>query len=83
MTKKNVKKSPGAAFRRPANGYRYFVMLLDVDTRTVQLALIHPATVTAAAQGVLPHLPAQVPRQEIDKLLALRLPGSGSTGIIH
>src|SRR5439155_2330555 len=31
-------KPVGAAFRRPENGYRYFIILLDVDTRTVQLA---------------------------------------------
>jgi hypothetical protein len=74
-------KGPGAAFRRPANGYRYFIMLLDVDTRTVQLALIHPANVPASIQTLLPLLPLQVSRETINNLLALRLPVSNSSVI--
>ena len=65
---------PGAAFRRPESGYRYFVVLLDVKTRTVQLAMIHPNAVPGAAAALLPALPASIDRTTIDALLALRLP---------
>jgi hypothetical protein len=67
-------KGPGAAFRRPEQGYRYFVILLDVDTRTVQLALIHPDAIPAAAAPLLPALPGTLARGTVDALLALRLP---------
>jgi hypothetical protein len=76
-------KGPGAAFRRPANGYRYFVMLLDVDTRQVQLALIHPANVPGTVSAVLPGLPPQISRATVDNMLALRLPGPNSVGVIR
>jgi hypothetical protein len=79
----NPAKGPGAALRRPENGYRFFVMLLDVKTRTVQLALIHPANVPATVQSVLPGLPAQISRATVDNMLALRLPGLTSTGVIR
>jgi hypothetical protein len=65
---------PSAAFRRPETGYRYFVMLLDVDTRTVQLGMIHPGKIPAAAATVLPNLPSTLTRADIDALIALRLP---------
>ncbi|MDB4982288.1 MAG: hypothetical protein JWM82_3040, partial [Myxococcales bacterium] len=68
------KLGPGAAFRRPATGYRYIIALFDVSTRQVQLALIHPSNVPAALATLLPGLPAQVPQATIDSLLALRLP---------
>ena len=70
----NPTQGPGAAFRRPETGYRYFVMLLDVDTRTVQLGMIHPGNIPAAAAAVLPNLPATITRADIDALIALRLP---------
>lgn len=65
---------PGAAFRRPSAGYRYFVMLLDVNTRTVQLAIVHPDAIPSSIAGLLPNLPDAVSRDTIDALLALRLP---------
>ncbi len=74
-------KGPGAAFRRPSNGYRFFLMLLDVRTRTVQLALIHPANVPSSVSSVLPGLPDQIGRAAIDAVLALRLPASASTAV--
>jgi hypothetical protein len=76
-------KGPGAAFRRPETGYRFFVMLLDVKTRTVQLAIIHPAKVPATVESVLPGLPAQISRTVVDNMLALRLPAPTSTGVIR
>jgi Cell wall protein YJL171C/Tos1, N-terminal len=65
---------PGAAFRRPDAGYRYFVILMDVDARTVQLALVHPRAIPGELGALLPDLPAMVPQSTIDHALALRLP---------
>ncbi len=76
-------KGPGAALRRPATGYRFFVMLLDVQTRMVQLALIHPANVPTTVSALLPGLPAQVSRAIIDNALALRLPGPAPLSVIN
>jgi len=74
-------KGPGAAFRRPTAGYRYFIVVFDVTTRTVQMALIHPANIPSSVEPLLPGLPAQVSRAVIDDVLALRLPGGDSAGI--
>jgi hypothetical protein len=65
---------PGAAFRRPENGYRYFVMLLDVPSRTVAMAIIHPSNVPASIASLLPDLPASVPQATVDAVRAMRLP---------
>lgn len=65
---------PGAAFRRPAEGYRYFVILLDVPSRTVQLALIHPESVPSSVAELLPALPPTVSAGTLSALRALRLP---------
>lgn len=65
---------PSAALRRPAQGYRYFVILLDVASRTVQLAIVHPGAIPSALDALLPALPATVPQSAIDRALALRLP---------
>ncbi len=65
---------PSAALRRPASGYRYFLVALDVASRTVQLALVHPQSVPASLAPLLPDLPSTVPQSAIDSLLALRLP---------
>ncbi|HEX2877327.1 MAG TPA: DUF2403 domain-containing protein [Polyangiaceae bacterium] len=62
------------AFRRPTEGYRYVLALFDVNTRTMQLAIIHPSKVPAAAAGLLPTLPKTLDRATIDALLAMRLP---------
>ena len=65
---------PGAAFRRPAAGYRYFLIHLDVASRTVQLALVHPEAIPDEIAPLLPSLPGAVPQSTIDALLGLRLP---------
>lgn len=65
---------PGVAFRRPETGYRYFLVLLDVPSRTVQLAMVSPAAVPSALAGLLPSLPASVPAAAVDAVRALRLP---------
>lgn len=63
------------AFRRPTEGYRYVLALFDVNTRQMQLAIIHPSKLPAAAAGLLPTLPRSIGRATIDSLLAMRLPG--------
>lgn len=65
---------PSAAFRRPASGYRYFLVALDVASRTVQLAIVHPQSVPSSLAPLLPGLPSTVPQSAIDAVLALRLP---------
>jgi hypothetical protein len=65
---------PGVAFRRPASGYRYFLILLDVPTRTVQLAMVHPAQIPAALAPLLPGLPAAIEDETVRALIDLRLP---------
>jgi hypothetical protein len=67
-------KGPGVAFRRPENGYRYFLILLDVPTRTVQLAMVHPQNIPIGISGLLPGLPATVDAGVVGALRALRLP---------
>jgi hypothetical protein len=62
------------AFRRPTEGYRYVLALFDVNTRTMQLAIIHPSKVPVAAAGLLPALPKTLDRATIDALLGMRLP---------
>ncbi|UJR85495.1 DUF2403 domain-containing lipoprotein [Sandaracinus amylolyticus] len=67
-------RGPGAAFRRPAEGYRYFLVLLDETSRTVQLAIVHPSEIPAAAAPLLPALPAEIDDGVVRGLLDLRLP---------
>jgi hypothetical protein len=63
------------AFRRPADGYRYVIVLLDVATRTIQLAIIHPSKIPGPAAPLLPALPHGISRAVIDSLVNMRLPG--------
>jgi len=65
---------PGAAFRRPESGYRYFIILMDVGARTAQLAMVHPSRVPPAIADLLPATPSSIDGHVIDNLLALRLP---------
>lgn len=67
-------KGPGAAFRRPDRGYRYFLLLLDVSSRTIQLGVVHPGAIPSAAGALLPALPPTVPAAAVHGLLDLRLP---------
>jgi hypothetical protein len=66
---------PSAAFRRPEAGYRYFLIALDVASRTVQLALVHPKNIPTSIEGLLPNLPGSIPSATAASVLALRLPG--------
>jgi hypothetical protein len=70
----NPSKGPGAAFRRASTGLRYFVILLDAPSRTVQLAMIHPRNVPLAVSALLPALPAAVSASTVEALRSLRLP---------
>jgi hypothetical protein len=65
---------PSAAFRRPESGYRYFLILLDVASRTVQLGIVHPDRVPGALTPILPALPPSFPAATESALLGLRLP---------
>jgi hypothetical protein len=70
----NPTKGPGAAFRRPAAGYRYFLIMMDVDTRTVQLGIVHPQKIPVSITSLLPNMPTTIPRATVDAVIALRLP---------
>ena len=48
--------------------------LLDVQTRTVQIALIHPDAVPSSLAALLPGLPETIERTTVDALVDLRLP---------
>lgn len=65
---------PGVAFVRPFRGHRYFVILLDVDTRTIQLAMVHPELIIEALAPLLPNLPDNISTDTISDVEALRLP---------
>ncbi|HEY4103567.1 MAG TPA: DUF2403 domain-containing protein [Polyangiaceae bacterium] len=67
-------KSPNGFLRRPTSGYRYFILLLDVSSRTVQYAEVHPANVPASLGALLPSLPSEIPQSTIDSVIQLRLP---------
>jgi hypothetical protein len=66
--------APSAALRRPEAGYRYFVILLDVASRTVQLGIIHPQKIPASIAPLLPALPGSIAQTTVDALVQLRLP---------
>lgn len=63
----------GPAWRRALDD-RYYLFLLDENSRTVQVAVIHPGKLPPAAQKFLPALPNTVARADIDGFLSLRLP---------
>jgi hypothetical protein len=67
-------RSPGYAIRRPTEGYRYFVVLLDVASRTIQTGIIHPARIPESVGALLPGLPEWVGEGVIHNLRDLRLP---------
>jgi hypothetical protein len=70
----NPSKGPGAAFRRPSGGLRYFVILLDVPNRSVQLAVIHPRRIPSEVGALLPGLPASIGATTVEAMRTLRLP---------
>jgi hypothetical protein len=60
-------------WRRP-EGDRYFFILLDRPERTIQVGIVHPANIPEAARAVLPEIPANLARMDVDALLGMRLP---------
>jgi len=60
-------------WRRP-EGDRFFLIALDEETRSIQVAIIHPASIPDAAASLLPAFPAALERSQIDALMAMRLP---------
>lgn len=60
-------------WRRP-QGHRYFFILLDETTRTIQVGMVHPDAIPDAASGLLPALPFSVERDTVDRLIEMRLP---------
>ncbi|AKV02624.1 hypothetical protein AKJ09_09287 [Labilithrix luteola] len=63
----------GPAWRRALDD-RYYLFLLDENSRTVQVAVMHPGKLPPAAQKFLPALPNTVTRADIDGFVNLRLP---------
>jgi hypothetical protein len=68
-------KTDGCPVWRRPNGDRYFYILLDETTRSIQVGIIHPEAVPAQASELLPSLPVSLPRTTIDAMLQMRLPG--------
>ncbi len=60
-------------WRRP-KGDRYFFILLDETTRTIQVGMIHPEALPAAATGLLPNFPGSIDRSVVDAMVQMRLP---------
>lgn len=60
-------------WRRP-RGDRYFFILLDEVSRTIQVGMVHPHALPQATTPLLPSFPRDLPRSTIDALVDLRLP---------
>ncbi|WP_395848743.1 cell wall protein YJL171C/Tos1 domain-containing protein [Cystobacter fuscus] len=60
-------------WRRPLDD-RYFAILLDEQSRVVQVMILHPGNLPGAARALLPALPNEVSRAAIDGLVGLRVP---------
>lgn len=69
----NRTSATGPVWRR-ARDDRYYVLLLDEQSRTVQVAVVHPGNVPASLRGLLPSLPTTIQRATVDGVLGLRLP---------
>jgi len=67
-------RAPGYAIRRPTEGYRYFIVLLDTPSRTIQTGIIHPDSIPADIGSLLPGLPENVSSSSVSTLRDLRLP---------
>lgn len=60
-------------WRRP-NGDRYFFILLDEDTRTIQVGIVHPESLPSETAPLFPEFPSRLGRAAIDAMIAMRLP---------
>jgi hypothetical protein len=63
----------GPAWRR-ARDDRFYLFLLDERSRTVQVAVIHPGNIPAAARAIVPAMPNVITRSVVDGFANLRLP---------
>jgi len=63
----------GPVWRR-ATDDRYDLVLLDEQSRAVQVAVVHPGSIPAAARTIVPAWPNTLTRSAVDGLMALRLP---------
>jgi hypothetical protein len=63
----------GPVWRRSTDD-RYYVFLLDENTRTVQVMLFHPSNLPEKLRSILPALPNEIPRALVDSLVTLRVP---------
>ena len=66
--------SDGCPVWRRSIGDRYFFILLDRSSRTIQVGVVHPANIPAALSPLLPELPDALDRAAIDSIVRLRLP---------
>lgn len=67
-------KADGCPVWKRPRGDRYFLVLLDELTRTMNMAIVHPENVPSALAPILPQIPATLGREAIDALAATRLP---------
>jgi hypothetical protein len=63
----------GPIWRRSTDD-RYYVFLLDENTRTVQVMLFHPGNLPETLRPILPELPNVISRSVIDSLVTLTVP---------
>lgn len=60
-------------WKRPV-GDRFFLILLDAATRSIQVAIVHPRNIPKNLSELFPMLPSRIQRTTIDNLAQLRLP---------
>jgi hypothetical protein len=60
-------------WRRPVDD-RYYLVLLDEQSRAVQVAMVHPGAIPASLKAIVPALPNTITRAAVDSLMGLRLP---------
>lgn len=60
-------------WKRPI-GDRFFMILLDETSRTIQVAILHPANIPTGLGELFPGLPSRIQRETVDNLIQLRLP---------
>lgn len=69
----NTRGSAGPVWRRPVDD-RYYLVLLDEQSRAVQVAMVHPGAIPASLKAIVPALPNTITRAAVDSLMGLRLP---------
>lgn len=69
----NNRGSAGPVWRRAVDD-RYYLVLLDEQSRAVQVAVVHPGNIPASLKAIVPALPNTITRGAVDALMGLRLP---------